>query len=306
MADLNEMQFEILPFADADEGIPFGIGLDVSCDAEGFKPGGPDWYTEDGENPINGATAFGRDHLTSTTWQWDLHVNRDRTSTAVESLGVLSSAWRAPEVREVVGAVTAIRYRLAGRDRRIYGRPRRFEYSPSNLILGGLIPISADFKTADCLHYDDEESNLVMSLQISSSGGTILPAVLPITTLPPGDGGDQAVVGGDADTYPVIRFEGPITNPSIECEAWALSLGGTGTVPTFTLAEGEYVEIDTRPWAQTVLFNGDTSVAGALGSRQWLSRMKLPPGRTEFAFHGAASSSGGTCEVRWRSAWNSL
>jgi hypothetical protein len=293
------MQFEILPYAEADHGTPFGIGCDISINDDGFKPGGPDWYTEDSSNPVNGATAFGRDHLQGTTWQWDMHVNRDQTANAAKSLGELATAWRARYIRDEVGAVLSLRYQLAGRTRRIFGRPRRFEYSPNNLILGGYVPISADFKCVDSLTYDDEPDSVVLQLEVTPTGGLIFPTIFPSTSLPSGARDSTAVVSGDADTYPVIRFDGPVTNPSIETADWAISLD-------MTINDGEFVEIDTRPWAQTVLLNGSTSAAGALGKRQWLSAMKLSPGQHDFVYRGSATSGGATCEVRWRSAWNSI
>jgi hypothetical protein len=299
MRELNEMQFEILPTAEADEGIPFGIGLDVSVDSDGFKPGGPSWYAEDSENPMNGSTSFGRDHLVGPSWQWALHVNRDAVETAVESLEDLSAAWQAPMIRDEPGAVLAIRYQLAGRTRRIFGRPRRFEYSPSNLILGGFVPIDADFKCVDARTYDDIEQTARLDLHTESAGGLVLPVTLPFNTLPPGNQDGQIHVDGNAETYPIIRFEGPVVKPGLECNEWAVSLD-------MTLADGEYVEIDCRPWAQTVLFNGSTSVAGALGRRQWLSRMKFNPGNRDLKFTGFASSVATACEVRWRPAWTSI
>jgi hypothetical protein len=296
---LNEMQFEILPFADAEEGVPFGIGLEVSIDEDGFSPGGPDWATQDAENPLNGATNFGRDHLLGPTWLWSAHANGDDTESAVQAMENLAAAWRAREIREIPGEVTAIRYQLAGRTRRVFGRPRRWSGSPDNLILSGYAPITMDFKCSDANVYDDAETVVNVGLITGSDGGFVFPVTFPVTTLPPGESDLQGLVGGTQPTYPIIRFDGPITNPTLETNDWAVSLD-------MTIGVGEYVEIDTRPWAQTVLLNGSASVAGALGHRQWLSRMVLEPGRHDFLFRGNAASLGSACEVRWRSAWSSI
>ena len=296
---LNEMQFEILPHAEADSGVLFGIGCDVSINEDGFKPGGPDWYTEDSENPLNGATQFGADHLLGPSWQWDLHVNRDQVANATKTLGELATAWRGQMVRSEIGAVLCIRYQLAGRVRRIYGRPRRFEYSPNNQILNGMIPVAADFKCADANTYDDEWSSTVAALEITPTGGLVFPTIFPSTSLPGGSRDTAFVVDGDAETYPIIRFDGPITNPSIETADWSIALD-------ITLNDGEFVEIDTRPWVNTVLMNGSVNASGALGKRQWLSNIRLQPGPFDFVYRGSAASAGATCEVRWRSAWNSI
>lgn len=297
--ELNEMQFEILPYAEANQGVPFGIGCDVSVNGDGFKPGGPEWYTEDSDNPINGAKQFGRDHLLGSTWQWDLHVNRDQVGNAAKSLADLATSWRALSIRDEIGAVLAIRYQLAGRTRRVFGRPRRFEYSPDNLILQGFCPIAADFQCVDSHTYDDQVTSVMLGLEIVPTGGWIFPTIFPITSLPGGSGDSGGVVSGDDYTYPIIRFDGPVTNPSLETADWAISLD-------IAIGAGEYVEVDTRPWVQTVMLNGDISVAGALGKRQWLSNMRLRPGQHDFVYRGSAASGGSSCEVRWRSAWNSI
>lgn len=296
---LNEMQFEILPYAEAEQGVIFGIGCNVSVNDDGWKPGGPDWYTEDSNNPINGAMQFGRDHPLATSWQWGMHVNRDQVANAAASLAELAAAWRAPHIRQEIGAVLAVRYQFAGRTRRVFGRPRRFEYEPNNAILNGFIPISADFQCVDCYTYDDVEQAISMSLELLPAGGMVFPTTFPTSPLPSGNQNSAIIVDGDADAYPIIRFEGPITNPSLETAEWELSLD-------MQLNDGDYVEIDTRPWVQTALLNGDVSVAGALGKRQWLSHMSLSPGQHDFRYRGSAGSVGAACEVRWRSAWNSI
>jgi hypothetical protein len=299
MTELEEMQFEFLPTAEAESGIVFGIGADISVDEDGFAPGGLEWFTQDGENPLNGSTSFGEDHLLGPTWNWQAHVNRHSTTSAVETLGRLGSAWRAALVRDMPGEVCAIRYRLAHRDRRIFGRPRRCEYSLNNLILNGYTPVAMDFKAADANIYDDLESSVTVGLSSESQGGFIFPVVFPVTTLPSGIADLPAEVGGDVETYPIIRFNGGVTDPALDTDSWGVSL-------KLTIEEGDFVEIDTRPWVQTVLLNGSESVAGALGSRQWLSEMVLEPGVHEMRYRGSGSVGNSTCEVRWRSAWATI
>lgn len=293
---LKEMQFELLPYADAEEGVAFGIGLPVAVDGDGFQPGGYTWETQDSANPINGAYAFGRDHLLGPSWAWNGHVDREDTETAVESLAELATAWRGGAVTDSPGQLCAMRYRLAGRDRRVFGRPRRFEANPNNLIMAGFTAVATDFQCVDANTYDDIESTSKISMVSGSDGGFIFPVVFPISSLPVGENSNQIVVGGDVSTFPVVRFDGPLTNPILQTDHWTLSL-------TMSIAAGEYVEIDTRPWAQTIMLNGTSSAAGALGRRQWLSNMALEPGRHDLTFRGSGN---GACEVRWRSAWSSI
>lgn len=297
---LEEMQFELLPWAEAESGVAFGIGLPVSVDGEGFTPGGVEWYTEDSEVPHNGATQFGQDHMSSTPWGWAAHLNRYDVRSALAALGELETMWRAPEIRQVDGAVTALRYQIAGRTRRIYGRPRRFDKTPNNLLLSGYAPISMDFKPSDVYTYDDEESFLDLRLASNDTGGLILPAVPPFRTISSGRATQQAVVGGDAPTSPVIRFNGPLVDPTLETSDWELPI-------KLTIPDGQFLEIDTRPWAYTVMLNGDTSVPGALGPRTYLSKILFQPNtRHDLKFRAHGGSTQGGVSVRWRSAHNSL
>lgn len=300
MTELAEMQFELLPSVGASDGFVFGIGSEVSVDDGGFVPGGNDWFTQDADNPTRGSTAFGRDHLKGPTWAWSLHVNRSDKYQAVDTLDRFATAWRSESVVENPGLVVPIRYRLANRVRRVYGRPRRYDAPPSNLILSGYVPVTVDFKCIDPYTYDDSEKTLTLSLQQGSEGGFTFPTVFPAQTLPVGTQADQAVVGGTARAHPVVRFNGPVAMPSLETDDWSLSLD-------MEIAAGQYVVIDTRPWpSPTALLNGVSSVAGFLGRRQWLSRASFTPGRHEMLFRGASSTGGAECLVTWRDTYDSI
>lgn len=296
---LSDMQFEILPDLTSDEGLVFGIGADVSIDDGGFLPGDDDWNIDDASNPRRGGTSFGRETLNGPSWGWNLHVNRTELAEALETLGTFKTAWRALHLRDSPGAVLPIRYQLDGRVRRVYGRPRRFAAPPSNLILSGYIPITVDFQTVDGFVYDDVESAVTLSMQQGSFGGFTFPTVLPVETLPVGLSQQQVVVSGDAPAYPVVRFNGPVTNPILEHGDWTLSLD-------LTIPDGQYVEVDLRPWALTALLNGTSSVAGKIGRRQYLADMVMQPGPNTLLFRGSASESTATCAVRWSNAWNSI
>lgn len=301
MLDLDEMQFEILRSESSAAGVGFGIGLDVSVNDGGFDPGEFGWLTQDSVNPTRGVTMFGKDVATGRTWSWQLHTDKDDTQEALAALGTLAAAWRARQVAGTPGRVLPLRYRIGDRVRRVYGRPRRFSAPPSNLIMSGLIPITADFSVVDDLHYADDESSTVITYSQDNDGGFVLPTTLPIVTLPGSNRQGLVTVQGDAPTYPIIRIEGPITNPYVASEDWTLNLN-------MTIPEGDYVEIDTRPWRLTATRNGNPrdSVAGKLGRRQWLSDVTLQPGNYELVFGGSSSTGGATCAVSWRDAWTSL
>lgn len=302
----EDFHFELLPTIDATDGAPFGIGLEVGLDDTGFAPGSTDWAVQDGTNSQNGVTSFGRDRLTGPSWSWQLHVNRSNTEEALATLRAFRTAWHWLHGRDTPGMVTALRFQLEGEQRRIYGRPRRFEAPPDNKILGGYVPVSVDFKCADGFVYDDVMKSVTVQLgqaledeNVDDGGGFVFPVTFPTVTLPPTRQQTQVNIGGDAPAYPIIRFDGPVVNPGFITNGWALTLD-------YTIPAGQFVEIDTRPWRMTALLNNhpDASVAGFLGRRQRMSQIRFQPGRFEGKFIGF-SSGVATCTIRWASTYNS-
>lgn len=300
----REYNFELLPSAIATDGELFGIGQNVSLDDGGFAPGSTDWAVQDSESSQSGTTNFGRDRLLGPTWSWQLHVNRTNASEARASLGAFRKAWHALHIRDTPGAVLPLRYQLEAEDgvRRIYGRPRRFEAPPDNRILSGYVPVSVDFKCVDAFSYSDVMDAVTVSLgeeeEFDTIGGFIFPLTFPYNTLPTYSRTDQVIVGGDAPAHPIIRFNGPISNPTLETDDWTVKL-------TLELNADQYVEVDTRPWANTVLRNGNASVAGSLGRKTRMHNIVFQPGTTEIRYSGFSTTSS-TCEIRWASTWNSI
>jgi hypothetical protein len=302
----KNFNFELLPSVSATDGALFGIGQDVSLDDGGFTPGSTDWATQDSESSQTGVTNFGRERLLGPTWAWSLHVNRTSTAEALATLRSFRAAWHALHIRDTPGLVIPLRYQLEGVRRRIYGRPRRFDAPPENRILGGYIPITCDFKCVDGFTYDDEMSSATMLIggefeegsDVDSGGGFVFPVTFPQDTLVPTQRQTQLLVQGDAPTYPIVTFNGPVANPELVTDDWRLSLN-------LTLADGDQVVIDTRPWKTTAILNGTASVGGLLGRRTRMDKLALPLGRFEARFNGTSSGSA-TCTVQWASTWNSI
>lgn len=293
MTTVSEYGFEL-------GGVPFGIGQTITVEDEGFDPGSDEWNIQDSDDPRTGHTAFGRDALQGPTWAWVLSTDMESAEEALLERGKHKVAWRAREIRQTPGAVTYVRYNIGGRTRRVYGRPRRWASPPSNRIISGYVPITCDFKCVDGLHYDDLATSVVIDLAPDSTeGGFVLPAQLPIVTIPSSVREGIITVGGDALAYPVIRIDGPVNGCWVEGLDWRLDLN-------LNLTEGQYVTIDTHPWANSVLRNGTSNVAGALGRKQWLSRVRLTPGQQEIRFGGQSLTNLAKATVTWRAAWEDL
>lgn len=294
--ELLDHQFELLGEND-DEGVAFGIGRSVSCDASGFDPGSNDWLIQDQDDPFSGATRMGRDVRTGSTWTWALHVNTTTEEEALDALDELADAWAPAELG--TAEVMVMRYRVGGRVRRVYGRPRRFASPPDNRILGGMIPVTADFKRVDPLFYGDSPESVTLGMAYASAGGFIFPVTFPVLTLPGGFSPGEAYVTGRRKTWPVIRINGPVVNPQILTDAWQLNLN-------LTLNEGHYVEIDTRPWKRTITLDGTSAIPGALGPKTRLRDLFLMPGHQSFGFRGISGTGTATCTISWYPAYASL
>lgn len=294
---LKDHQFEILVDADDDSGVPFGIGLPVSCNSDGFDPGSADWLVQDQDDPFTGATRMGRDVRKGPTWTWSLHVNRHSEEDALESLSDLAEAWSFDD--RDGGDVAAIRYRVGGRVRRVYGRPRRFAAPPNNAILSGMIPVTADFKLVDPNHYDDSPESVTVGTTYTSEGGFIFPVTFPVLTLPGGYTAGQAQVSGRRKTWPIIRVNGPVVNPEILATNWTLKM-------TANIGEGHYIEIDTRPWKRTVTVDGTSFVPGALSPQTRLRDLFLEPGPQSFGMRGISGTGTASATISWYPAYSSL
>ena len=293
---LRDHQFEILR-EDADTGVPFGIGLDVSCNADGFDTGSSDWLVQDQDDPFSGVTRMGRDVRKGPTWTWALHVNRHSEDDALESLADLAEAWQPDDLD--TGDTYVIRYMVGGRVRRVYGRPRRFAAPTNNLILSGMIPVTADFKLVDPNYYSDSPESVTVGTTFTSEGGFIFPVTFPVMTLPGGFTAGSAYVTGRRKTWPIIRVNGPVVNPEVQSTNWTLKM-------TASIGEGHYIEIDTRPWRRTVMVDGTNYVPGAISPQTRLRDLFLEPGEQSFGMRGVSGTGTASATIKWYPAYASL
>lgn len=294
MADLQDYQFEVGDFV-------FGLNRGVFVEEDGFDPSGADWRTQDMPVAHGDGTVFGRDYLEPALWTWTLGVDKTDPATALEQMAALTKAWRASR-NLGPGEVLPLRYRLAGRTRRVYGRPRRLAPTLDNRFMQGYASYIADFQRADDLHYDDVEKSATTTARVSSAGGLKAPLKAPLRSIRSltSERGGGIDVGGDADTWAIVTIRGPISTAIVECPGrWRVELNRN-------LSSSDTVVIDPRPWARTVLLNGTAGVAGSLSRNTRLADMTLAPGPAVFTFSGVATASGASATVSWRDASHSL
>jgi hypothetical protein len=292
MTDLAERQFQV-------GDVVFGEGTTIVNTA--FTMSEPASTNGDQAMPGEDGVMMGRDYLQGRTLSWELTINRETAAAGQADWRALEGAWDATETRLSPGAVMPVRLRVPGGSTVVaYGRPRKIAPSDTTLMPVGRIGITADFSTADRRFYDDIEQEVSFGIQptIGIGGGITWPITWPITWASADTSNESVVVnGGDAPTWPVITFTGPIVNPTFV-------LGSNEHILQLvtTIAENQSVVIDTRPWVRSVVRDDGGSLAGTIrGSR--LADFVLQPGTTAVAVQGVDLDGTAGGRIRWRNAY---
>jgi hypothetical protein len=220
---------------------------------------------------------------------------------ALNAYSALAGVWNDPVVRLAYGSVQILRafYRGTGGIRRCYGRGRKIMPGYGQ-VFQGLVPFTSQFQCADNTWYSDAQNSVTLTNYPGSVSGLLLPATPPLTA-PAQPYTTVGVIAntGSLPTWPVFVIAGPVTNPVVTYTGTPVGVGWTGTV-----AAGQSLTIDTRPWARTCLIAG-TSVAGGLSGSAMIS-MQAQPGATAVQFTATApygrGTTPGTCTIQWRNA----
>jgi hypothetical protein len=258
--------------------------------------------------PREDGIRLGEDYRGPATITFELGVDSvDAAATRVGRHGAnlgavskLAQAWDGEAVRRRFGTPAVLRTVQGGRARRFYGRPRKFAPAASKLTRQGYTPVVATFVCVDDTAYDDVEQTLRVDHVPAPHRGLVGPLTTPLTMT--GEGSSrvpgEAVIRGTKAAWPVITFYGPISGPTCDLVGgWKLGLD-------LTLAAGERVTVDPRPWARTVLRNDTANVAGSLTrSSPRLVDLRLPVGRRDFILRGRDTTNVGYMTIAWRDAY---
>jgi Siphovirus-type tail component, C-terminal domain len=181
--------------------------------------------------------------------------------------------------------------------RRLNVRPRKLALPVETKFYYRQPVASVEFFATDPRIYDDTQQSLATGLVASVAGLTWnLSWNLNWGGASTGNS-FTATNGGTFSTPFTVRFDGPVTNPSVEnvTTGEKLKLSADGGL---VLGVGEYVELDTD--ARTVLLGGTASRYSKLSSDStWFD---LPPGNTTLRFLGTTAGSP-TMTVTFRSAY---
>jgi len=285
------------------DGLRFG-GDDQPIKVSRFDPGTTDVRSQDTE-AIGDGVMMGRDHFGGSSVTFDLFTDVHDYAEALDLADSFAAVWRNEAGRDTPQSFKALRYYMAGRWRRIYGRPRR--YTPPDggaMTIRGRGEFFADFARVNHLYYDDVEQSATASLLPTTIGGFTAPFIAPITMESIEEGYEPGTftVGGSAPTFPIVEVQAgssAIYDAWVELDSgWRLQLAGA-------IQPGETITVDTRPWVRYAARNG-TPVSGALARSTDLSALALRPGSYRVTFGSAGANASAKATIRWRPARYSL
>lgn len=279
-----------------------GTGTPITIAAiEGL--GQPPLRTGDVEPAGEDGLWLGIDYYSGRTLRIDAAIKVPGDATTVwDVLASLQADADAPAVRGAGGATMNLRLKFPGRpSRTVRGRLRQLEPDVTKY-RHGWVPCDIEFQAGDYLYYADESATTSIPLGLLSTGGLTFPLEFPFVIE-----GDPAAVGrpgylsveGNASTWPVLRIDGPCSNPTVTHVASGRSL----TVQA-TIADGEWVEIDTRPGWRTVLRSNGGGAPLTPQSR--IDTFQLTPGINEIRWTATDNTLTSSLAVTWWPAYKAI
>jgi hypothetical protein len=258
------------------------------------------WATEDAELPRQDGTSFGSDYFTGRVITFSLAIQAASEALALTQLAALTKAWRGDAIRTVAGAVAELTTQNDSRQRMIWGRPRRFGPPVETARKMGLLFIPCDFQAAGQRFYALTEDTVTIPFIPPPGAGFVLPATMPYSTVGVSTNWGAIDVGGEEPAWPVIKINGPITNPvAAVVGQWTLSL-------LMSISAGQSVTIDCRPWKQTVTRQDGASFAGKLTKDSRIDKTALPPGPYSVSLGGIDGTGTSTMNFNWRKTYAGL
>lgn len=286
MTILNDGDVEI-------DGYVMGTGYDVFVTE--LDDGGVDLRIQDTLNPVGGNRLFGRDLLTPASWTLSLVTDCSTAADGLAALGQLAHIARNEAVRLDPGALSLLRYNVAGRTRRVYGRLRRPKRKPGP-VNDGVIEAVAMFDAHDSLYYEDDERSVSVQMVPPPTGGITVPTTVPLVFAGLAEQqGNITDVGGTEPTPLRAVIHGPINGPGLAGDGWEVKLNDS-------IAEGVSVTIDAR--LGTVIDSEGVSRAGALTRFSRLQNARLHPGPDHVIFSGTDPTGQASADVYWRPAYS--
>lgn len=179
------------------------------------------------------------------------------------------------------------------RIRRFYARPRRMAYKSGDSDFAlGLSDVVIEFFLGDPVVYDDAALQLTAGVPVAT-GGLAFNFGFNVAFGSATSGGMTCQNAGIANSFPMIRLDGPLSSPVIWNDAT-----GEHWSTNISLAAGEWLDIDMK--ARTALLNGTSSRYSAVRANEstWFS---LVPNNNVLRLTAGGGS--GSMTVTWRNAY---
>lgn len=157
-----------------------------------------------------------------------------------------------------------------------------------------LLPMVSEYDRI--VSYEEHSQEFTIS-NFAFSGGFSFPMSFPLTFTGVTTGGQYVSNAGNVGAHPRFRIVGPVQNPVITNYDT-----GESIVVTYSLNDGEYMDIETRPGRRYLKVNGGSSRWGAIEAGQ-TSWFELQPGNTDLRFSAFSSTVDTRLIVSWRDTW---
>jgi hypothetical protein len=295
MVELIDGQYEV-------DGLLLGEGTPYVV--REFEDGGlPERITQDSPQSYDDGIVFGADRFGGMLHVFDVLAETAGGGAAFDAAQAARRVWRGDAVRRSPGAVQVLRVKRPGAPtRRVYGRTGRFTPVMSRNSGVGLVPYVADFRGADDRWYDDEPVSEVLGIVPPTTSGFTFPAVFPMTSAEVTERPGILNHPGDVDTWPVLTIAGPVTNPALElrvdgARVWLFEVAAS-------LAAGQVLTVDTRPWVRTLLRQDGANMSGErTRATSPIADIKIPPGLSTILFRGSDISGTAQASVTFEPAY---
>lgn len=252
----------------------------------GFDLGAESVETSDIDNSLYDTTRPGRDLYRGPTWAFEITVVGDTAAEVFDNEGLVRAAWRNQEDAKYAGSLSELEVNLAGRQRLVYGRPRRFASTAPQTAHQRYAIIDCDFKLMDPLIYDEAWKTLSFPLPASDTEVSVTDEI--------------EEVGGSAPTpfmVDVFANDGDILNPQF-------TIDGNRYEFEMTIPAGEWLRVDTR---RGFALLGTQNVIGRLRQRTRIRKVRLPAsGPVDVLIGGADETGTAEFKVWWRPAHYSI
>jgi hypothetical protein len=232
---------------------------------------------------------FGADTAGSMTLTFEVGIPRvpdrrrrgdpDPWHASLDALEVFTAAWKARSHRRIPGWVAELVN--DNRQRMVYGRPRNIKPKLTTTRQGWTDHV-CDFATTDDVFYGAVPKTTRVGVVPAESAPLRWPIGFPWSTFGTTARTNVVENKGSVDSWPVLTFRGQSGSPRVDL------LNATGGVLWSVWAQGalaydETMVVDTRPWARSVLVNGNP----AMGRLRGVSGERLcdPTGGVSGALH---------------------